>query len=388
MEKFKVDKVLGKGGFGKACLVTNLNNGKKRVIKQILLHKLSEKSRLKAEYEISILSSLKHTNIVRYKGYKKTKNSLMILMEYASGGDLSQNLKSRGHSAIPEEKIIDWFTQICLAIKYIHDRKIIHRDIKPSNIFLDEKGALKLGDFGLARFLDNTEAFATTLAGSPYYMPPEICKGMKYNAAADIWSLGCVLYEMCNLRKAFYGINVHNIMIDIMKNEPSRIRSVYSAELSNLVKSMLQKDPKLRPTINEILQIPIIKFKAIALMGSEMASKELNHTIFHGVQPGITPESAVKDIQIEYDDKNEDKENIAFMGRRFKFDESCSDTASKIEAIKKFLVETIGESKMNEMHTILYASAPKTIFKWPTKTEEYAAQLIIQLIALELGMEK
>ncbi|EAY07607.1 AGC family protein kinase [Trichomonas vaginalis G3] len=385
MDKYRVDKVLGKGGFGKALLVTSLENeSKKRVVKQIILSKLSEKQQLKAESEITILSTLKHTNIVRYRGCKKTKSSLFILMDYADGGDLQQLLKRRNLSSIPEDKIIDWFTQICLAVKYIHDRKIIHRDIKPSNIFLDSNGVLKLGDFGLARFLDSTEAFAATFAGSPYYMPPEICNVQKYNASADIWSLGCVLYEMCNLRKAFYGINVHNIMLDITRNTPSKIRSFYSKELSDLVSSMLNKDPQLRPTINEILQIPIIKFKAIALMGSEVASKELNHTVFHGIGPGLTPSNAPKEIKIDYiPEAEEDDEGVKFMGRKFKFDKECNDTSMKSMAIRKFLSDMLGEEKFSQMYQMISTSSLKIEWKWATKMEEYASQLIIQLIALE-----
>lgn len=102
-----------------------------------------------------------------------------------------------------EEIILNWFVQLCFAVKYIHDKKILHRDLKLSNIFISSNGDIKLGDFGIAKVLNNTEEFAKTIVGTPYYLSPEICLKKPYNYKSDIWSLGCVLYEMMNLKHAF-----------------------------------------------------------------------------------------------------------------------------------------------------------------------------------------
>jgi NIMA (never in mitosis gene a)-related kinase len=95
--------------------------------------------------------------------------------------------------------------QICFAVKYLHDKKILHRDLKLSNIFISSNGDIKLGDFGIAKVLSNTDEFTKTIVGTPYYLSPEICQKKPYNYKSDIWSLGCVLYEIMNLKHAFEG---------------------------------------------------------------------------------------------------------------------------------------------------------------------------------------
>lgn len=118
-------------------------------------------------------------------------------------GDLYNILKKRRGQLLPEETIIDWFVQICLSLKHVHDRKILHRDLKTQNIFVSSGGLLKLGDFGVAKVLGGTNILASTAVGTPYYLSPEICQNRRYNHKSDIWSLGCVLYEITTLRHAF-----------------------------------------------------------------------------------------------------------------------------------------------------------------------------------------
>eukprot|EP00953_Heterococcus_sp_UTEX-ZZ885_P030029 15888-Heterococcus_DN1.PRE.1 len=129
-------------------------------------------------------------------------------MDYADGGDLYGYLKGRKGVPLAEERVIDWFVQITLALKHIHDRKILHRDLKTQNIFLTLGRVVKLGDFGIAKVLANTMDHARTAIGTPYYMSPEICQERRYNHKSDMWSLGCVLYEMAALRHAFEGADM------------------------------------------------------------------------------------------------------------------------------------------------------------------------------------
>lgn len=108
-----------------------------------------------------------------------------------------------------EDQILNLFTQICLAIKHIHDRKILHRDLKSGNVFLTKQGIAKLGDFGIAKVLQSTVDHASTIVGTPYYLSPEIIENKPYNFKSDIWSLGVLLYEMCALKPPFNGASLH-----------------------------------------------------------------------------------------------------------------------------------------------------------------------------------
>lgn len=144
---------------------------------------MSEDERRESLKEAKILEVLKHPNIISFKDvYKTNKGKLCIVMEYADGGDLEGALKEKikiykkgGKLEYwDEEVILFWFTQICLALKHMHDRKILHRDLKSANIFMTESGYVKIGDFGVSRVLNSTLSKAKTVVGTPYYLSPEI----------------------------------------------------------------------------------------------------------------------------------------------------------------------------------------------------------------------
>lgn len=145
-----------------------------------------------------------------------------------------------------------------MAIYYLHNQKILHRDLKPQNIFLRFE-RIQLGDFGIAKMLDSTQDIATTCIGTPYYMAPEVFKSKPYSYKSDIWSLGCILYEMCNLRRAFDAQNINALAIKILKGTFPMIIATYSKQLRDLIYSMLKVNPNKRPTIVELLNKPFIK---------------------------------------------------------------------------------------------------------------------------------
>lgn len=209
-ETYTKIKLLGEGAFGQAFLVRCASDNSLAVIKKIDISKMSEKERNETLKESKILEVMDHPNIVRFKEVYKTKqNKLCIVMDYADGGDLANLVKNQRGNYFNENEILNIFTQCCLALKHIHDRKILHRDIKAQNVFLTSKKIVKVGDFGIAKVLNHTVEMARTMVGTPFYLSPEIVESKPYSFKSDIWSMGVMLYELCALRPPFDGANIH-----------------------------------------------------------------------------------------------------------------------------------------------------------------------------------
>ena len=138
---------------------------------------------------------------------------------------------------------MQWFVQLCMSLEYIHKRKILHRDLKSQNVFMTRNNTLKLGDFGISKVLENTNDQALTVQGTPYYMSPEVCQSKPYNYTSDIWSLGCVLYEMITLKPPFQASSMKGLFKRVCSGKIQRIPKTYSLELWTIVKQMLNVNP-------------------------------------------------------------------------------------------------------------------------------------------------
>ena len=227
---------------------------------------MKEDSKKQIYNEASIMKKLFHPNVISFKDvFKDTKlDYFYIVMEYANDGDLSKKIKTQkqktyGDKYFSEEKILQYFDQICRGLQYIHSKNIIHRDIKTQNIFLMKNGKVKIGDFGISKALTNTKNNASTIIGTPYYFSPEIINGEPYNYKTDIWSLGVVLYEMCCLKLPFESNNIAQLSIKILRGKYDPIPNRYSKNMANLIKQMLNIDQKLRPSIFEVIQSSLLK---------------------------------------------------------------------------------------------------------------------------------
>ena len=206
-ETYIAQNFLGRGAFGVAYLIKSEETGINYVNKTISLESLEEEDRKKVMNEAILLKMIDHPNIIKFKEVFKVNKpfkELNLIMEYANGGDISKKIKEQMPKHFEEKLLIDWFTQLCSALQYIHDKKIIHRDIKPANIFLNDLGQIKLGDFGVSKNLESLK-MATTFIGSMNYLAPEIVEGKNYSFEADIWSLGVTFYELMTFKKPFEG---------------------------------------------------------------------------------------------------------------------------------------------------------------------------------------
>ncbi|KAM9704588.1 serine/threonine-protein kinase Nek2 [Menidia menidia] len=267
VEDYEVLFTIGSGSYGRCQKIRRKSDGKVLVWKELDYGTMAESEKQMLVSEVNLLRELKHPNIVRYydRIIDRTNTTLYIVMEHCEGGDLSslisRCIKERRY--LEEQFVLRVMAQLTLALKECHRRSdgratVLHRDLKPANIFLDIRQNVKLGDFGLARILNHDTSFAKTFVGTPYYMSPEQINRMSYNEKSDIWSLGCLLYELCALSPPFTAYNQKELAEKIREGKFRRIPYRYSEELNTLLSKMLHLKDYLRPSVESILQSSLL----------------------------------------------------------------------------------------------------------------------------------
>ncbi|XP_035886545.1 serine/threonine-protein kinase Nek11 isoform X5 [Phyllostomus discolor] len=280
--RYVLQQKLGSGSFGTVYLVSDkkAKQGEElKVLKEISVGELNPNETVQASLEAQLLSKLNHPAIVKFHASFVEQDNFCIITEYCEGRDLDckiQEYKEAGKT-FSEDQIIEWFIQLLLGVDYMHERKILHRDLKSKNIFL-KNNLLKIGDFGVSRLLMGSCDLATTLTGTPHYMSPEALKHQGYGTKSDIWSLACILYEMCCMNHAFPGSSFLSIVLKIVEGNTPSLPKRYPRELNAIMERMLNKNPSLRPSAIEILKIPYIDEQLQHLMCrySEMTPEDKN----------------------------------------------------------------------------------------------------------------
>ncbi|KAJ6430015.1 hypothetical protein OIU84_021430 [Salix udensis] len=264
--RWRKGELIGCGAFGRVYMGMNLDSGELLAVKQVSIAASSaSKEKTQAhirelEEEVKLLKNLSHLNIVRYLGTAREDDSLNILLEFVPGGSISSLLGKFG--SFPESVIRMYTKQLLLGLEYLHKNGIMHRDIKGANILVDNKGCIKLADFGASKKVVELATIngAKSMKGTPYWMAPEVILQTGHSFSADIWSVGCTVIEMATGKPPWsqqYQEVAALFHIGTTKSHPP-IPEHLSVEAKDFLLKCLQEVPNLRPAASELLQHPFV----------------------------------------------------------------------------------------------------------------------------------
>jgi NIMA (never in mitosis gene a)-related kinase len=284
MDDFQILSKLGEGAYSIVYKVMRKVDKKIYALKKVKLLNLSDKEKENALNEVRILASVKSNFVVSYKEafFDEKDRTLCIVMEFADNGDLLQKITEHKKRSIFFDESTIWhiFIQLVRGLKSLHDLNILHRDLKCANVFLYSNGEAKIGDLNVSKVTRG--GMGTTQTGTPYYASPEVWNDCPYDSKSDIWSLGCVLYEMITLKPPFRAADMEGLYKKVTKGQYSKIPDIFSNDLHQIIIFLLQVNPKLRPSCDQILNHPIVQkridyFKVITGENENKVNKNNNN---------------------------------------------------------------------------------------------------------------
>ncbi|GMH82375.1 hypothetical protein TL16_g09234 [Triparma laevis f. inornata] len=259
LEDYEIIKPIGKGKFAIVYRAQRKSDSELVALKKIQISSMDPKARSKTLKEVRLLQSLNHPNVIKYLDSFLTDSELIIVFEWAAAGDLKRQIrKALTRNTYFDERVCwKYFSQIAEAILHMHSQRVLHRDLKPANIFLTLNGTVKVGNLGLGRSLSEHTMEAHSKVGTPLYMSPEVLRGSGYDWKSDVWSLGCLLYELACLKSPFksVGLNLYSLFQKISKGDYKELPGQYSDELKRLAYAMISTEPGDRPDLETVCEV-------------------------------------------------------------------------------------------------------------------------------------
>lgn len=257
MDNYTTIEEIGKGAFSIVLKVEHKETKQIYAIKQVNLKGMERKEVENSVNEVRILASIDSNHVISYKEafYLEKNDTLNIVMEYCNDSDLDNKIEKakKKKAYFQEQEIWNTLYQIVLGLKALHDKRIIHRDIKSANVFMTKDGIIKLGDLNVSKLIKNE--MLKTQTGTPYYASPEVWRDKPYDFKSDIWSLGCVLYEMTTFNPPFKGNSMEQVFDKICRCNYPAIPRFYSKELSNMIANLLKVNPLHRPNVDTLINL-------------------------------------------------------------------------------------------------------------------------------------
>lgn len=242
LDDYHIIDLVGEGGFGKVYRARRKGTGLVVAMKFIVKKGKNEKEIRSLRQEIDILTSLDHDNVVMLLDAFETQTEFVVVMEYAKG-ELFEVLED--DRSLPEDEVRSIAKQLVRALLYLHSKRIIHRDMKPQNILVGRNGTVKLCDFGFARAMSCNTMVLTSIKGTPLYMAPELVQEQSYTHTADLWSLGCILYELYYGQPPFYTNNIYTLIQQIVR-DPVKFPEPISPAFKSFLQGLLTKNASAR----------------------------------------------------------------------------------------------------------------------------------------------
>ncbi|KAG5483430.1 hypothetical protein CUR178_07751 [Leishmania enriettii] len=259
MEDYQIIESIGEGSFGKVYKARIKGTGQIVAMKFIVKKGKNEKELKNLRSEIEILTKLNHPHIIMLFDSFETDSDFVVVMEYAQGElyDILEDDKQ-----LPAKEVQKIAKQLIQALNYLHSNRIIHRDMKPQNILIGQNGAVKLADFGFARSMSYNTIVLTSIKGTPLYMAPELVQERAYDNRVDLWSLGCILYELYYGKPPFYTNNlfalIKKIVCEPVKYD-TKANDPINPEFKSFLSGLLTKAASSRLNWPELLNHPFVQ---------------------------------------------------------------------------------------------------------------------------------